>query len=93
MFPPLHCSTLPRLSFVQGIGRATFEGTLKATFADFFSYEKEGAFGNIILQNGLAGTIGYFCKSFPSCISSSCEATDFSHRCFLSLLCDRKWRL
>jgi MFS family permease len=66
MFPPFHCSTLIRLSSLQGIGRATFEGTLKATFADFFSYEKEGAFGNIILQNGLAGAIGYFCTRFPS---------------------------
>jgi hypothetical protein len=47
---------------MQGIGRATFEGTLKATFADFFSYEKEGAFANIILQNGLAGAVGYICK-------------------------------
>jgi MFS family permease len=46
----------------HGIGRATFEGTLKATFADYFAYEKEGAFANIILQNGLSGAIGYFCK-------------------------------
>lgn len=43
----------------HGIGRATFEGTLKATFADYFPYEKEGAFANIILQNGLASAIGY----------------------------------
>ena len=42
--------------------RATFEGTLKATFADYFSYEKEGAFANIILQNGLSGAIGYVRK-------------------------------
>ena len=44
---------------LQGLGRATFESTLKATFADFFSYEKEGAFANIILQNGLSSAIGY----------------------------------
>ena len=43
----------------HGTGRATFEGTLKATFADYFAYEKEGAFANIILQNGLSGAIGY----------------------------------
>ncbi len=48
----------------HGIGRATFEGTLKATFADYFPYEKEGAFANIILQNGLSGAIGYVCKFF-----------------------------
>ena len=46
----------------HGMGRATFESTLKATFADYFSYEKEGAFANIILQNGLAGAIGYVRK-------------------------------
>jgi len=44
---------------LQGLGRATFESTLKATFADYFSYEKEGAFANIILQNGLFSSIGY----------------------------------
>jgi len=61
--PDAHDYNLYSLLFVytmQGVGRATFEGTLKATFADFFSYEKEGAFGNIIIQNGLAGAIGYF---------------------------------
>jgi MFS family permease len=44
---------------LHGTGRATFEGTLKATFADYFPYEKEGAFANIILQNGLSSAIGY----------------------------------
>lgn len=47
---------------LMGIGRATFEGTLKATFADYFAYEKEGAFANIIAQNGLCGAIGYMRK-------------------------------
>jgi MFS family permease len=46
---------------LQGIGRATFEGTLKATFADFFPHEKEGAFANIIVQTGPSSSIGYFC--------------------------------
>lgn len=44
---------------LQGLGRATFESTLKALFADYFSYEKEGAFANIILQNGLFSAVGY----------------------------------
>ena len=44
---------------LQGIGRATFESTLKATFADYFASDPAGAFSNIILQNGLAGAIGY----------------------------------
>jgi hypothetical protein len=52
-------SALPFSLF--SMGRSTFEGTLKATFADYFSYEKEGAFANIILQNGLSGAIGYVC--------------------------------
>jgi hypothetical protein len=44
---------------LQGIGRATFESTLKATFADYFSSDSVGAFSNIILQNGLSGAVGY----------------------------------
>lgn len=42
-----------------GIGRATYEGTLRAVFADYFTTEKEGAFGIIILFTGLASTVGY----------------------------------
>ena len=30
-----------------GVGRAPFEGTLRAIYADFFSTEKEGAYGNM----------------------------------------------
>ena len=52
---------------LHGIGRSTFEGTLKATFADFFPHEKEGAFANIILQNGLASSFGYFLTSRLHC--------------------------
>jgi MFS family permease len=44
---------------MQGVWRSTFEGTLKATFSDYFAYEKEGAFANISLQNGMASTVGY----------------------------------
>jgi Major Facilitator Superfamily len=45
---------------VHGLGRATFESTLKATFADFFAEsDKEGAFANIIFQNGLSSTVGF----------------------------------
>lgn len=45
---------------LHGVGRATFEGTLRSTFADFFPSEKEGAFANIILQNGLSSSLGFF---------------------------------
>jgi Major Facilitator Superfamily/Ion channel regulatory protein UNC-93 len=55
--------TWPSLLFVytvHGLGRATFESTLKATFADFFAEsDKEGAFANIIFQNGLSSTVGF----------------------------------
>jgi MFS family permease len=51
----------------QGIGRATFEGTLKAIFADFFSYEKEGAFANIILQNGVSSSVAYVLSFSLTC--------------------------
>jgi len=48
---------------LMGIGRATFEGTLRATFADFFAHDKEGAFANIILQSGLSSALGFL--GFP----------------------------
>jgi len=52
---------------MHGTGRATFEGTLKATFADYFANEKEGAFANIILQNGLASSLGFILTFTLSC--------------------------
>ena len=52
-------TTLLFLYFVLGIGRAAYEGTLRAVFADFFPNNEEGAFGNIILWSGSASTIGY----------------------------------
>ena len=44
---------------LQGIGRASFESTLKAIFADFFPSDSVGAFSNLILQNGIASSVGY----------------------------------
>ena len=44
---------------LQGIGRAAFESTLKAVFADFFPSDSVGAFSNLILQNGIASSLGY----------------------------------
>jgi len=55
----------------QGMGRATFEATLKATFADYFPQEKEGAFANIILQNGLCSTVGYILSIRWTCSNLS----------------------
>jgi hypothetical protein len=44
---------------LEGIGRASFEGTLKALFADYFANHLEAAFANIILQYGLASAAAY----------------------------------
>jgi MFS family permease len=45
--------------FMYGTGRATFEGSLRAVFADFYPREKEGAFSNIVLQSGSVSTFGF----------------------------------
>lgn len=36
----------------SGIGNATFRGTLRAVFADYFPHEKDGAFANLTFQEG-----------------------------------------
>jgi MFS family permease len=63
--------TWPLLGLVytlHGLGRCTFEGTLKAVFADYFGrVDKEGAFANIVLQNGLASSIGYVLSFALTC--------------------------
>jgi len=49
---------------MQGIGRACYEGTNKALYADFFKDDAPAAFSNIVLANGIASSISYFV--FPS---------------------------
>jgi hypothetical protein len=61
----------------QGMGRATFEGTLKAIFADYFPYEKEGAFANIILQNGLSSAAAYVLSFRLSCSHPSSYCIEY----------------
>lgn len=63
---------------MHGTGRATFEGTLKATFADYFPGEKEGAFANIILQNGLSSSIGYFLTFSLLCSEPSSYCVEYN---------------
>lgn len=63
---------------LQGIGRATYESTLKATFADYFSSDSVGAFGNMILQNGLAGSIGYILTFRLLCDNPSRYCVEYS---------------
>lgn len=63
---------------LQGIGRATYESTLKATFADYFSTDSVGAFSNMILQNGLAGSIGYILTFQLLCDTPSRYCIEYS---------------
>lgn len=63
---------------LQGVGRASFESTLKATFADYFAAEPAGAFSNIILQNGLAGAIGYILTFTLLCDSPSKYCVEYA---------------
>ena len=48
------------LYILGGFGRAIFEGTNKAVFADFFPNDKEAAFANVIMQSGGAATLAFF---------------------------------
>ena len=56
---------------LMGFGRATFESTLRATFADFFSHDTDGAFANIILQSGLASALAFFLFPHFTCKTES----------------------
>lgn len=53
-------SSLILVYMLLGMGRSTYEGTLRAVFADFFPQEREGAFANIILSTGLASVVGFW---------------------------------
>lgn len=53
-------SSLIVVYVLLGMGRSTYEGTLRAIFADFFPQEREGAFANIILSTGLASVVGFW---------------------------------
>lgn len=52
---------------LHGVGRASFEGPLKAVFADIFPRDTDAAFTNITLQNGAAGSFAYFLVSRLAC--------------------------
>lgn len=61
----------------QGIGRSTFEGALRAVFADYFAAEKEGAFANIILHNGFFTALGFFLSFYVPCSRKSSFCFEF----------------
>jgi MFS family permease len=73
-FQTWHPGVLVFIYALEGIGRATAEGTLKALFADLFPHEKEGAFANIILQYGLASSLAYILSNQLSCVVSSIQS-------------------
>ena len=59
---------------LQGIGRATFEGNLRAEFAVMFARDKEGAFANIVFWKGLFGAVGFLLTANLGCskVSTYC---------------------
>jgi len=52
------------LYVLQGLGRAYYEGTNKALYADSFPADNEAAFANLVLANGLTAAAADFV--FPS---------------------------
>jgi MFS family permease len=62
---------------LQGLGRSTFEGALKAEFAVVFT-DKEGAFGNIIFQNGIFSSFGFFIATSLTCANQSTYCIQYS---------------
>lgn len=64
----------------QGVGRATFEGALRAVFADYFPGEKEGSYANIILQNGAFTSLGFLLSFVVPCWNQSSLYCVESHK-------------
>jgi MFS family permease len=62
---------------IQGVGRATFEGSMKAEFAIVFP-DKEAAFGNIVFQNGIMTTIGFLLMSIIHCDNQQPYCVEFN---------------
>ncbi|KAJ8603718.1 hypothetical protein CTAYLR_000211 [Chrysophaeum taylorii] len=55
-----HWPFLVVLAAIFGSGRSVWEGSFKATFADYFPDDSAAAFANVQLQSGIASTIGFF---------------------------------
>jgi len=51
--------TMIGLYLIMGNGRAVFESTNRAVFADFFPHAAAGAFGMFNVQGGLSGMFGF----------------------------------
>lgn len=65
---------------LQGVGRATFEGTFKACFVDFFSYAREAAFANVVLLYGISGAIAYVLTVEMKCSRPSTYCIEYRDR-------------
>jgi len=63
--------------FFQGVGRSTFEGALRAVFAEYFPDEREGAFANIILQNGVFTAVGFVLSYYVPCWTKDSFCLEF----------------
>lgn len=72
-------SVLLPLYAAHGLGRAVWEGPNRALTADFFPTEREGAFANMVMQNGLASTVGYF--AFPAMSPAAMAAVCVANLC------------
>jgi len=59
MAPMLNMGQLIVLYITFGIGRAVYESTNKAVYADFFPTERAGAFGLVAFESGLFGAVGF----------------------------------
>merc|ERR1712086_230668 len=60
---------------VYGCGRAVWESTNKAVFAEFFPDDPQAAFANIVLQSGTASAAAFFIFSIPAVTGTVKEMT------------------
>ena len=78
-----HAAPLVLCYMLQGVGRACYEGTNKALYADFFRAEAEAAFANIVLAVGTASAIAYF--TFPEMSRPARAATALVSACLATI--------
>jgi len=64
---------------LQGIGRATFEGNLRAEFAIIFFHDEASAFANIVLWGGIFSTIGFLLTTNLGCPKVSTYCIKYYH--------------
>jgi MFS family permease len=76
-----HKSTVVTLYLAQGVGRATYEGTLRAVFADYFHSAVEDAFAVLIVQNGIGAVVGFVLSmGLPCLLVDSVYCIDYNNK-------------